>query len=640
MKDFLRIRDFISCNAKALLSILVCIIMIFGLAVAPASALDSGTQSGYKPTATLGVYQYVSGDYVYQADHKQNYAWHPDTIVIVKYTGNKRSITVPTQIDGYRVGRIGVKAFSRETNSEMEKLRSVIIPSGIYAIGESAFSGCSNLCRVKLNEGLETIGRNAFRNCYNLKDITLPSTLINLSTDFTGTGIRELTVPESRNEFYDRLSVAVDDFSLFSSHSNNLEKLTVYKNNCAIHMNMLPSSEAVFEGTVYVEPMAYSLFPTIPNLPDRMVFRKGVPSVLLPYLSDAKKHYDVENGGVWYDNTEKAEPVVSGDYSYLLNNSGRAIITGYSGSGTQVNIPASIDGHRVIRIADCVFMNNTEIESVSVPYTVISIESEAFYGCTSLSSVSLEEGLISIGSYSFYKCSSLSEIEIPDTVEDIDEYAFSLSGLVSVTVPENVTQLKWGAFSSCSSLTEINLHNEFKAIRNECFYGCTALEDFEYPYSLELIADSAFSNSGIKTAVIDCNLKEIGMNVFKNSKLETLYITGSDLCLRYSFYQSTNLVYAETGPGVIWLVDNAFGKCTKLDTVKIGREVGFISENAFSDSTAIKHLIFNAEEYTTESDISASKIKGTYNPDLYYDIRSPFKNAQFEALFSAKASDI
>ncbi|MBR6939324.1 MAG: leucine-rich repeat domain-containing protein, partial [Clostridia bacterium] len=433
---------------KKFIALVLCALLtggLFNLSYISPNA-NASLLTGDKPTAMLGVYQYVSGDYVYQADHEQNYAWHPDTIVIVKYTGNKRSITVPTQIDGYRVGRIGVKAFSSETNSEMEELRSVIIPSGIYAIGVSAFSGCSNLCRVKLNEGLETIDRSAFRNCYNLKDITLPSTLINLCTDFTGTGIREVTVPESRNEFYDRLSVAVDDFSVFSSHSNNLEKLTVYKNNCAIHMNMLPSSEAVFEGTVYVEPMAYALSPTIPNLPDRMVFRKGVPSVMLPYLSDAKKHYDVENGGVWYDNTEKAEPVVSGDYSYLLNSSGRAIITGYSGSGTQVNIPASIDGHRVIRIADCVFMNNTEIESVSVPYTVISIESEAFYGCTSLSSVSLEEGLISIGSYSFYKCSSLSEIEIPDTVEDIDEYAFSLSGLVSVTVPENVTQLKWGAF--------------------------------------------------------------------------------------------------------------------------------------------------------------------------------------------------
>ncbi len=617
---------------KTLMSLVLCIIMIFGFTMVPVSALDSGGQSGNKPTAMLGVRQYVSGDYVYQADHNQDYAWHPDTVVIVKYTGNKRSITVPSQIDGYRVGRIGSKAFSKEYNPEMEELRSVIIPSGIYAIGESAFSGCSNLCKVKLNEGLETIGRNAFRNCYNLNDITLPSTIINLATDFTGTGIKEITVPESRNEFYDRLTVAVDDFSLFSSHSNNLEKITVNKNNCSIHVNMLPTSEAVFEGTVYVEPLAYSLAPTIPHLPDHTVFRRGVPSILYPYLSDTKKHYDVENGGVWYDDSEKAEPLVSGDYSYLLNSNGRAIITAYSGNGAQVNIPESIDGHRVIRIADGVFMNNTAIESISVPYTVISIESRAFYGCTSLSSVSLEEGLITIGSYSFYGCSSLSEIEIPESVEDIDEYAFSLSGLVNVTVPENVTQLKWGAFKSCRFLTEINLHNELKVIRNECFSGCTALEDFEFPYSLELIADDAFSNTGIKTAVIDCNLKEIGRKIFLNSKLENLYIAGNNLCLQYSFYQSTNLIYAETGPGVNWLVNNAFGKCTKLDTVKIGREVGFISENAFTDSNAIKHLIFNAEEYTTESDITGSKIKGEYNPDLYYDIRSPFKNSQFESV--------
>ena len=618
---------------KRTLSVIICMIIIVLLSYTPVIASAPENQSGFKSTVILGTKSYVSGDYVYKADHQQDYAWHADTIVITKYTGNKKSITVPSQIDGYRVGRIGFKAFSKEYNPEMEELRSVTISSGIYAIGEAAFSGCSNLCRVKLNEGLETIGINAFSNCYSLNDITLPSTIINLATDFTGTGIKEITVPESRNEFYDRLNVSVDEFSPFPSHNNNLEKITVKKNNCCIHGNMLPKSEAVFEGTVFMDPLVAYVSMITPKLPTRTVFMRGAPSVLLPYLSEAKKHYNVEDGGVWYDDSEKDEPIVSGDYSYLLNRNGRAIITGYSGNGTEVIIPESIDGHRVIRIADGAFMNNTEIESVSVPYTVTSIESRAFYGCTSLSSVSLEEGLMNIGSYSFSNCSSLCELEIPESVEDIDEYAFSLTGLINITVPENVTQLKRGTFSSCSSLTEINLHNEIKAIGNACFYRCTALEDFDFPFSLELIADSAFSNTGIKTATIDCNLREIGMKVFQNSELENLYIAGNNLCLQYSFYQSTNLLYAETGPGIVWVVDNAFGKCECLDTVKIGREVGFISENAFTDSTAIKHLIFDAEEYTTETDVTASSIKGEeYNPNISYYFKSPFKNSQLESV--------
>ena len=179
---------------------------------------------------------------------------------------------------------------------------------------------------------------------------------------------------------------------------------------------------------------------------------------LLPYLSEEKKHYDVKNGGVWYDDSEMAEPIVSGDYSYFVNNYGRAIITGYSGSGSEVIIPTSIDGHRIIRIADSVFMNNTEIESVSVPYTVTSIESRAFYGCTELTSVTLSENLESIPSQAFMFCDKLASIYIPDGVKEISKEAFyGCWKLSSVTIPKSVTSIGDNAFSGCFDLESVTV---------------------------------------------------------------------------------------------------------------------------------------------------------------------------------------
>lgn len=56
-------------------------------------------------------------------------------------------------------------------------IAEVTLPSGITAIGEYAFRGCTKLETLVLNEGLETIGFNAFLNCTALPSIELPQSL-------------------------------------------------------------------------------------------------------------------------------------------------------------------------------------------------------------------------------------------------------------------------------------------------------------------------------------------------------------------------------------------------------------------------------------------------------------------------------
>lgn len=68
--------------------------------------------------------------------------------------------------------------------------------------------------------------------------------------------------------------------------------------------------------------------------------------------------------------------------------------------------------------------SNTAIESISIPESVTSIESEAFRDCTKLADISLTTGLVSIGSSAFYGCTSLEEITIPATVNSIGSSAF------------------------------------------------------------------------------------------------------------------------------------------------------------------------------------------------------------------------
>lgn len=87
--------------------------------------------------------------------------------VLVTYTGNKKSITLPKGITS-----IGDNAFQRN-----KKITSVTIPDGVTSIGTRAFQNCKKLKKVILPNSIKKIKPYAFQNCNRLQDIRLPKKL-------------------------------------------------------------------------------------------------------------------------------------------------------------------------------------------------------------------------------------------------------------------------------------------------------------------------------------------------------------------------------------------------------------------------------------------------------------------------------
>lgn len=105
---------------------------------------------------------------------------------------------------------------------QMYNLRTIALPKNITAIGDNAFSGCTNLLTVSnmpatcksigkevfmlltnlreitIGEGVETIGKDAFYGCSSLKSITIPSSVKYISEEaFIGcSGLKELNFSE------------------------------------------------------------------------------------------------------------------------------------------------------------------------------------------------------------------------------------------------------------------------------------------------------------------------------------------------------------------------------------------------------------------------------------------------------------
>lgn len=95
---------------------------------------------------------------------KKNY------VVISKYTGSAKNITIPKSIEGIPVTEIGMSAFSG-----CDTLESLVIPGNVKTLGWWAFSNCKKLKKLKLSGSVSEIGMDCFSECKSLTSVTIPN---------------------------------------------------------------------------------------------------------------------------------------------------------------------------------------------------------------------------------------------------------------------------------------------------------------------------------------------------------------------------------------------------------------------------------------------------------------------------------
>jgi len=95
----------------------------------------------------------------------------------------------------------------------------------------------------------------------------------------------------------------------------------------------------------------------------------------------------------------------------------------YNG-GSEITVPAIVNGQPVTELSDGCFENCTEITTVILPDSLLSIRMNAFSGCTSLRGIYIPEGVIAISPRAFSNCTALEAISLPSTVEAIGTEAF------------------------------------------------------------------------------------------------------------------------------------------------------------------------------------------------------------------------
>lgn len=168
------------------------------------------------------------------------------------------------------------------------------------------------------------------------------------------------------------------------------------------------------------------------------------------------------------------EPKLSGDgFGYIYINSKELMITQYTGGDKNVKVPSSYNGLKISAISRSVF-KNSDIESVEIAEGITEIQDYAFASAFKLKSVKLPESLKKIGPDAFFHCTSLESIEIPKGIKTIDSFAFSASGLKSITIPESkeLTSISEKAFYQCQDLKDVHLPATITDIKKDAFGDC------------------------------------------------------------------------------------------------------------------------------------------------------------------------
>ena len=85
-----------------------------------------------------------------------------------------------------------------------DKIKNVVIESGVTAIGKEAFSGCTSLVSVTIGDYVTTIVDYAFFGCTSLASVTIPDSVTSIGAGaFKGcAGLESLTV-DTNNTVYD-----------------------------------------------------------------------------------------------------------------------------------------------------------------------------------------------------------------------------------------------------------------------------------------------------------------------------------------------------------------------------------------------------------------------------------------------------
>ena len=548
---------------------------------------------------------------------------------IIKYIGSGGNATIPDAIFGKPVTSIADMAFAGSTS-----LTAITIPASVTSIGDAVFNGCSSLAAItvatsntvyastdgvlftksqtmllkypegrvgsyRLPETVFNIQDSAFSGCRGLTAITVdPLNLAFASIDgallsksltllfvcpagktgsysitnkvtyilnsaFSGCrGLTNITIPDSITTITSKAfldctgltSVTIPQGLILMNDSafNGCTRLTslYFEGNAPQYSGLDPLFDIGSQGTVY--------------------YREGTTGWSTRFCG--------WQTALWFD----AEVH---DFTYLQNGS-TVTMTGYTGAGGDVAIPATIFGETVTVIGDSVFSGHTNLTSIIIPHTVTQIGPSAFVGCSGLTNITIPHTVTQIGPSAFAGCSGLTDITIPYTVTSIGELAFAdCPGLTNVFFEGRLPARPGpGQLFENSQNVTVFYHPGIAGL-NTTFEGRPTK-----PWTDPAAADFTFQQVG-SAFFITCYKGSNGNVVIPDTIYGMPVTSMGDRTFQWFLY-GNKLANVTVSFNVTNIGSFAFSGCTNLSNVRILGNINTIGSSAFIGCRRLQGVYF------------------------------------------------
>ena len=485
-----------------------------------------------------------------------NYTYSPsiDEIRIISYTGDGGDVVIPSTIDEVKVTSIGYASFNNCKN-----LTSVVIPDGVKTIGYSAFGSCDNLKSVTIPDSVTCICSSAFTNCLSLSSVIIPNSVTSIGYDvfFYCPSLTSVTLSDnvttiacfgscsSLTSIDIPYGVTVIDTGAFKDCSN-LRSVTIpdtvtwigfqaFENCTSLTSVTIPESVNSIAPNAFHGCSSLKSINVDDNNPifcsiDGIIFDKE-KTTLFKYPANSASTYTVPNGvtGIYDEAFEDCTKITSIILPKSVTRIGMLPFSNCTGL-TDITVDknntcySSVDGvlfdKEITKLIS--YPSGSANTNYIIPEGVKSIELFAFSGCVNLEIVTLPKSMTTVDDQSFYDCKSLTSIIIPEGVKSIGEHVFNYcENLTDVTIPNSVTNIGKGAFYMCQNLSNVHIPDSITSISDWTFGYCPRLISITIPESVTSIGDYAFYENSLDNVIIPESVNRIGESAFARNYFMT-----------------------------------------------------------------------------------------------------------------------
>lgn len=381
-----------------------------------------------------------------------------------------------------------------------------VMPDTVENIDTYAFWNLQNTKNVMISENVSAIPKQAMSSMGSVENVVLksPITGIEERAMANNAALKQVAVPESVVNIDKKAFAGSSNLKIFTTRSSTADTFGKNNNIPIIYKEEYPTD--FMDSNAGLEQKPNVGYEVDPDSNTDTTTATNNPTTTDSDNADDSNANVPQNPSRFESTEGYIHPLDVPEPADVIGKTvivaGKAVVLMDNHKGRVYGIPDGVTAE-IVQGNQTNTQNTTDQNSISVNYQRPENES--------------------IPQRKFYKQKDLTTYEIGDTIKIIDRLAFAESGLKTIQIPDNVTEIAYGAFLSCAELTDITIPDSVSVIGTKAFEGTAWLNRWRDGSTESGEGDFLIVGDGILVAYrgnaehveIPEGVKQIGPEAFK-----------------------------------------------------------------------------------------------------------------------------